>query len=90
MSDYLTRKQKLNFINTICSCHDLTCPCDQAPFHSLKLLTTQLSAELTTTQKEEIQKCLGITTAGDGVGADDPGFDTGDLEKLFEEDGDEG
>lgn len=87
MSDKLTRNQQLSLINTFCCCHDLLCKCYNPAYHCLKELATQLGKELSPEQKKEIQKCLGITTAEDGAAADDPGFDTGDLEALFAEDG---
>lgn len=63
--------------------HDLKCECDEPAVHSLKLLLNQLKPELTSTQKEEIKKCLGLT--GDQE-EEDGGVTGEDLERIFAED----
>lgn len=82
------RRNLLQFVNAIIHSHDMLCDCSDGPFHSLKLLTTQLSPDLSKQQKEEIKKCLGDTTAA--THGDDDGLDIGDLENLFGEDAEDG
>lgn len=63
--------------------HDLKCECNEPAVHSLQILLNQLKPELTSTQKQEIKKCLGTT----GDQEDEDGGVTGeDLERIFAED----
>ncbi len=82
---YNELKLQKTLTNAIVGCHDLACNCPEPALHSIKLLATQLSKELTSTQKQQIKQCLGDTdTTGT---ADVPAIDFGeDLETIFADD----
>lgn len=77
----------LEFVNTFVHVHDLGCSCNKPTVHCLLMLCEQLRNELTTEEKQQIAKCLGITTTTDAAAATAQDIDFGeDLEKLFAED----
>ncbi len=73
---YKGKAAELQWINLIHSTHDSFCGCETPLQHLKHLLNSE--------------ECPPTTTTGDAAGskegADDPGFDEGDLERLFEED----
>lgn len=76
-----TRQLNLQLTNAFVTCHDLACQCKNPAYHSLWILTKQLSKELKPEEKEQIKKCLGddhITTTEENTG-----FATADLEEIF-------
>lgn len=78
---FTTKKQQLQFINTVIGVHDIACDCLNPAYHSLKILTQQIGPELQKQEKEQLQKCLGTPDTTEDK--DQDGFDVGDLEALF-------
>ena len=72
----MQRKQKIDFLNLINHAHDLICPCEQGIVHTHKIIE-EINPDL--------KKCHTTTTTQDGDVID--GFAPGELDALFEEDG---
>lgn len=77
-----SKKTQIQLVNSFVGNHDLCCDCSKPALHCLQTICNQLKDELTTTEKQEIIKCLGTTTTD----ADPGDVDGEDLERLFAED----
>lgn len=79
-----TKKDQIQLVNLFVGGHDLKCQCDKPALHSAEILLKQLSGELTSSEKQHLQKCLGTTTDH----TEENGGVTGeDLEALFADPG---
>lgn len=94
MSRYLPTTYSKNqlenlHLNGICHLHDSWCNCGEPLTHTASIIFLKAGPnQFSNKEKEAIRKCLGDTTKE--TGEDDLGGVTKeDLEKLFEEDGDE-
>lgn len=83
---FSSKKQKLQFLNCIVNTHDIACDCYNPLYHSAKIILDQLKTELKPEEKYQLKQCLGEdpTTKEE----DEDGYNIGDLEALFAEDGD--
>ncbi len=72
----MNRKQKLQYLNTIHHVHDLICDCQQGIVHTHKIIE-EINPDL--------KKCT-TTTGTQDVDVID-GFDDGELDALFAQDG---
>lgn len=99
-SPYTDKCMELHITNAIFHAHDLGCGCRDPLKHMLNLLlTNQIDSTISEETKQKIRCLLSEEdTTGDGTGmelipvhADHgfEGFDIGDLEELFKEDGEE-
>ncbi len=82
--NYSTKQKELQIINGTVMLHDCHCTCNNPAFHSLYILTKQLSKELSPADKQQLIKCLG-EDHGDTAHGDTEDIALEDLEKLFEE-----
>lgn len=91
---YGPKRQELNWINLTCATHDQFCGCDN-PIEHLCKIALKKEGIFGFTKENLQQLCHDFTTEdgtgdhgkdGDGEKEELPDF--GDLEKLFEEDGD--
>lgn len=91
---------ELHITNAIFHAHDLGCGCRDPLKHMLNLLlTNQIDSTISEETKQKIRCLLSEEdTTGDGTGMElipvhgdhgFEGFDIGDLEELFKEDGEE-
>lgn len=82
---YSTKHKGLNFINSICSNHDLHCGCDKPLQHAIiGIIEQEPNLQFNKEESDIIRKCL---TSGDHTGEDVVDtFGDGELEKLFEGD----
>ena len=80
------KHKDLNFVNSICSNHDLWCCCNDPLKHTIiTILKQEPTIKFDKEDSKIIQKCLTTTEdGGDGDVLD--GFGDGELEKLFGED----
>lgn len=82
--NYTTKAKENHLINGFIHFHDMVCNCNGPAKHCLNILIKKLAPELSTQEKQQIQKCLTTTTTEDADGDADP-FGLGDLEDLFAE-----
>lgn len=80
------KQQKTNWLNLLTHVHDLQCHCDKPLEHTAwNIFEQEKHLRFTTTQKQEIKKCLTTGEEDAGVDALD-GLGEGELTALFEED----
>lgn len=79
---------QIQLVNSFIQAHDLTCHCNNPGFHTLLIAAKQIGPEITPSEKQQIQQCLGTTTTEEDAG-EDPAIDFGDLDALFAEPGKE-
>lgn len=82
---FSSKKDQLQLCNLVAGIHDLNCNCYHPLFHAAKIILQQLKPELKKEEIHQLKQCLGEDhTTKD----EEDGFDTGDLDMLFAQDGD--
>nr|UHS18296.1 MAG: hypothetical protein [Betatorquevirus sp.] len=85
-----TRQLENAWMNSTFQTHDLFCHCNDPWLHFMIVLNKNSNAPKPEPEIENIKWLLiGKPTIGDTATVEDHGFDDGDLERLFAEDGEE-
>lgn len=85
------RQQELKWLNIINEAHDFFCHCDNPTFHLIYCINKFSGAQKPEIDLKNIQCLLTgdtITTEDTKPTEEDAGFLDGELERLFDEDGD--
>lgn len=82
---FTSKKDQLQLCNLVSGIHDISCNCYHPLFHSAQIILKQLKPELKKEEIHQLKQCLGEDPT---TKEEDDGFDIGDLDTLFAQDGD--